>query len=106
MINFKQQELIQQLFQTVRGKYPEIEFLGVTESPEDPADLWINVSASAEEDQEIEMTEFASELSTNLLLEYGYLILIMPRQREEAMRIKASSKNGTAIIPPMSSLQT
>ena len=40
MINFKQQELIESLLQAVKEKYPEVEFINVTESPEDPADLW------------------------------------------------------------------
>lgn len=84
MTNFKQQELIERLFQTVKEKYPEIGFINVTESPEDPADLWVNVSAPMDEDREIEMTEFASELSTNMLLDYGYLLLLMPRGKRAA----------------------
>ncbi len=37
MMNFKQKELIDTFFQTVKAKFPEIELLDVTESPEDPA---------------------------------------------------------------------
>jgi hypothetical protein len=79
MINFKQQELIDGLLQAVKGKYPEVEFINVTESPEDPADLWINVTAPQDEDREIELSEFTSQLSTDILQDYGYLILVMPR---------------------------
>ena len=87
MIDSKQQDLIEQLYQTVKEKYPEIEFLGVSESPEDPADLWINVAAPMDEDREIEMTEFASEKSTDILLDHGYLIFVMPRTKEQATRM-------------------
>lgn len=79
MINFKQQELIEGLLQAVKEKYPEVHFINVTASPEDPADLWINVTAPEDEDREIELSEFSSKLSTDILQDYGYLILVMPR---------------------------
>lgn len=79
MINFKQQELIEGLLQAVKEKYPEVHFINVTESPEDPADLWINVTAPEDEDREIELSEFSGKLSTDILQDYGYLILVMPR---------------------------
>jgi len=79
MINFKQQELIDELFGAVKEKYPEVEFISVTESPEDPADLWVNITAPVDEDREIELSHFAADKSTDILLDYGYQILIMPR---------------------------
>lgn len=45
MINFKQKELIRQIFNDVKGKFPETEFISVTEGPENPSDLWINITA-------------------------------------------------------------
>lgn len=80
MINFKQQELIDELFRAVKEKFPEVELLEVTESPEDPADLWVHVTAPDDEDREIELSHFAADKSTDILLDYGYQILIMPRQ--------------------------
>jgi hypothetical protein len=79
MINFKQQELIDRLFQAVKEKYPEVEFISVAEGPEEPADLWINLTAPDDEDREIELSEFANQISTDILQDYGYLILVMPR---------------------------
>lgn len=81
IINFKQQELIEELFQTVRGRFPEVELLNVTESPEDPKDLWVNILVPEDEDQEIALTELASEKTTDMLLDYGYHISIMPRHK-------------------------
>ncbi len=78
-MNFKQQELIDRLFQAVKEKYPEVEFINVTESPEDPADLWINITAPEDEDREIELSKFANQISTDILQDYGYLIFVMPR---------------------------
>ncbi len=39
MMNFKQKEVIGKLFDAVKEKFPEIEFISVTEGPEDPADF-------------------------------------------------------------------
>ena len=43
-MNFKQQELIQGLIESMKESFPEVEFVGVTESPENPDDLWVNVT--------------------------------------------------------------
>lgn len=89
MINFKQQELIDSLLHAVKEKYPEVEFINVTESPEDPADLWINVTAPDDEDRELELSEFTSQLSTDILQDYGYLILVMPRKNGKPAGVTA-----------------
>ncbi len=36
MINFKQEELIDQLMRHITEKFPEVRLIDVTESPEDP----------------------------------------------------------------------
>jgi len=76
-MNFKQKELINELFEKVKQKYPETRLIKIMESPEDPRDLWIWVSAPDDEDREIELMEFASELETDILLDYGYSLSIM-----------------------------
>lgn len=77
MINFKQQELIEELLSSVQEKFPEVEFVEITESPEDPADLWINVTSPADEDRLIKLIEFSGVKSSDILLDYGYQILVM-----------------------------
>jgi hypothetical protein len=61
----------------------------VTESPEDPADLWINVTAPEDEDREIELSEFANQISTDILQGYGYLIFVMPRSNSKLASVNA-----------------
>lgn len=78
MINFKQQELIQDFFQALKKNFPEIELMNVTESPEDPNDLWVNVTAPTDEDREIALIEMAGNKTADMLLDYGYYILVMP----------------------------
>ena len=40
--------------------------------------VWINIIADMNEDSEIKMTEYASELATDILIDYGYDLSIMP----------------------------
>ena len=77
-INFKQEELIGELIRYVRNEFPEIEFIKVTESPEDPETFWINVTAPEDEDRAMALIRFTSDKATDILLDYGYHMLVMP----------------------------
>ena len=68
----------------------EVELINVTESPEDPNDLLVNVKAPEDEDREIEMIELAEQKSKDVLLDYGYSILIMPRHAHRQARSNAA----------------
>ena len=83
MLNFKQEELIRQLVKDAKKQFPEISFLNVTPSPENPAELWIRVTAPDDEDREIELVEFASNKTMDILLDYGYHMLVMPTHNME-----------------------
>jgi len=72
MVNFKQKELIRAFFHSIKKKFPEVEFVSVTEIPENPADLWINITEPDDEDRELELIEFSGEKTTDMLLDYGY----------------------------------
>ena len=78
MINFKQQELVDNLIQAVKKKFPEIQLVDISESPEDPNDLWVNVTFPKDENRKIELMEYAANLETDILLDYGYHIMLMP----------------------------
>jgi len=77
-MNFRQKELAYEYFEKVKAKYPEIELINITESPEDPSDHWLNVASPFDDDTEIEMMEFAAKIGNALLVEYGYLFMFMP----------------------------
>ena len=80
-INFKQEELIKKIMRSVKRKFPEVEFIKVTESPEDPETLWINVTAPEDEDREMALIELSGDKAMDILLDYGYHMLIMPRKK-------------------------
>jgi hypothetical protein len=44
MINLKQEELINEFVEYIQKKFPEVQLINVTPSPENPNDLWINVT--------------------------------------------------------------
>ncbi|MBM2815016.1 MAG: hypothetical protein HW421_1778 [Ignavibacteria bacterium] len=77
-INLKQQELIDILFNKVKEKYPEIQFLRLWTNPDDSEHILIDVLAPMEEEREIEMSHFASSLEADIDFEYGYRISILP----------------------------
>jgi len=79
MINFKQQELAQELFYSIKNEFPEIELINIVESPEDPNDLWINTTSTSDEDRELALIDLAGDKTVDILTQYGYYISIMPK---------------------------
>jgi hypothetical protein len=80
-INFKQEELIKKLMRAIRRKFPEVRLIDIVEGPEDPETLWINVTAPEDEDREMALIKFAGNKLIDILLDYGYHMLIMPRKK-------------------------
>ena len=77
-INFKQQELIEELLEELEAHFPDVRFVDIMEGPENPDNLWINVTEPEDEDREIELTGFFSEKCIDILMDYGYDISVMP----------------------------
>lgn len=76
-INLKQQQLVDELFNKVKEKYPEIVFKGLEVSPDDREHIWIIVDADMDEEREIEMCSYSASLQIEILLDFGYQISIM-----------------------------
>ncbi len=89
-MNRIQEKLVRRLFHMVKEKYPDIQFLNVENSPEDPADLILNVLVNCDEDTEIEIKEYAASLANDILMDYDYLIffLTVPKEYEHEYRIE------------------
>jgi hypothetical protein len=84
VINLKQMELAQFLFEQLKQQYPEIELVDIVESGVYPDHLWVEIIMLEDEDREIEMDHLAAELSTDILVDYGYHITISSGTRLEA----------------------
>ncbi len=84
MINLKQEELIGVLTDQIREKFREVELINVSESWEDPETLWINVTAPEDEGRMTDLIEFAGDHTTDILMDYGYHMLVIPTRRKVA----------------------
>jgi len=76
MINFKQIELSNMLFEKLANRFPDLKLVGITESPESQNGIWVNVTMPKDEDKEEQIYDMASEISVDILLDYGYDIII------------------------------
>jgi len=83
MINFKQRELSQMLFDELKKQFPELELINIVESPENPNSIWVRVIMPDNEDREFEVREMASEISADILMNYGYHILVISALKQE-----------------------
>ena len=82
-MNLKERELSNQLFTTLKQQFPEIYLVEIMESPVQADSIRVRMIMPEDEDREIEIREKASEISTNILLDYGYHILIRSASRAE-----------------------
>ncbi|MCK5524760.1 MAG: hypothetical protein KAI83_16670 [Thiomargarita sp.] len=83
MMNLKERELSNQLFTTLKRQFPEIDLVEIVESPVQADGIRVRMIMPEDEDKEIEIREKASEISTDILLDYGYLMLISSASRVE-----------------------
>jgi hypothetical protein len=74
MINFKQEELAQHLFDELKEEFSEISLLEISEQPDHS--IWVKL-ASPKEDG-LEIIEASGKKSMEILLNHGYHILVMP----------------------------
>jgi len=77
MFNHKQTELSHMLFERLKERFPEIRLDGILESAENPQNIWVSIVMPSDVDREIELQEMAGEISTDILLDFGYHISIV-----------------------------
>ncbi|TAE30325.1 MAG: hypothetical protein EAZ92_04985 [Candidatus Kapaibacterium sp.] len=76
-MNHRQQEFADELFQTVKAQYPEIEFISYALNPDDKQHVWIWIEAPMSEEREMELMSFISPREGEIFMEYGYDFSIM-----------------------------
>jgi hypothetical protein len=72
MINFKQMELAEMMFNTIKERYPEVELVDVMESGIYPDHVWVRVIMPTDEERESEIRHLAAEMSADIGVDYGY----------------------------------
>ncbi len=84
MMNFKQEELIEKLMSQIKKRFPEVRLINIMESCEDPESLWIEVTAPEDEDRNMDLREYAGDKVFDIIMDYGYHILVMPIRQQAA----------------------
>ncbi len=77
-VNHKQKELIHQLFQQAQKRFPSITRQGIGVNPDDKEHLWVYIDAPLGDDEEVELMNYAGELTADILLDTGYWISLIP----------------------------
>jgi hypothetical protein len=77
-INHKQKELIAELAKEIEEKFPDIRFVRVVPSLESENTLWLEFTKPDDDDRLIEIGEYASERTMDILLDYGYHFVVLP----------------------------
>ena len=79
-LNHKQIELINQLAEEIETKFPEVKFVEATYSPEEVNSLWLHFTRPRDEDRLMEVGEYGSNRTMDILLDYGYHMVILPTE--------------------------
>jgi hypothetical protein len=82
-MNSKQMELSQMLFNQLKAQFPEIELVSIVESPIYRDSIWVNIVKPENDDRRLELNELAANISTDILMDYGYDIMISSATRAE-----------------------
>lgn len=77
-LNHKQQELIDLFVKEIETKFPDIEFVEVNPSPEGENTIWLEFTKPGDDDRILDIIEYASERTMDILLNYGYHMLVLP----------------------------
>jgi hypothetical protein len=81
-LNHKQIELINQLAEEIQARFPEVKFVQASLSPEGANSLWLHFTKPHDEDRLIEVGEYGSERTMDILLDYGYHMVILPTEED------------------------
>ncbi len=76
MFNEKQRELSKMLFARLKDRFPEVELVDITETAYNPDNIWVNITMPSDEDRLLDLEDVAAEISTDILLDYGYHITV------------------------------
>jgi hypothetical protein len=77
-LNHKQEELIEQLVKEIEEKFSDIKFVETVPSPESVNTLWLRFTEPDNDDRFMEITDYAGERAMDILLDYGYHLVVLP----------------------------
>jgi len=75
MLNFKEKELSENLFYKLKKDFPTIELVEIIKNSFDGGDVWMRVVPPLNRQERNQFSELTAQLSTDILMEYGYDIV-------------------------------
>jgi hypothetical protein len=78
MLNFKEKELSENLFYKLKEDFPTIELVEIIKNSFDGGDVWMRVVPPLNRQERNKFSELTAQLSTDILMEYGYDIVVRP----------------------------
>ena len=91
MLNFKEKELSNNLFNELKTQFPTIELVEIIENTCDGGDVWMRVIPPLDRQERKKFSELAADLATEILMEYGYDIVITYAADPATIRSHSSS---------------
>ncbi len=82
MKNPRMIELASEMMEKVRARFPEVRFLRYRNNPENENSIFIEVTAPDNEDRDLELSEFVADLGSDIALEYGFMIFVLPQHHQ------------------------
>lgn len=76
MLDSKQKELSKNLYNELKTRFPEIGLVEIVESPFEEGEVWMRVIPPLDSQKESQFSHVAAEMATDILVDYGYNILI------------------------------
>lgn len=76
MMNFKQEEVLQNIIATLKEKFPEIHLISVEEL--NPHSFWVTINDLSDEDEQFALDDLMAELTTDALIDYGVNFQFVP----------------------------
>ncbi len=77
-LNPKQEELLKLLVHEIETKFADIKFVNALQSPEGENSWWLRFTKPETDERFIEIGEYTSERTTDILLDYGYHFVVLP----------------------------
>jgi len=93
MRNPRMLELASEVMEKVRACFPEVNFLRYRNNPENENSIFIEVTAPFDEDRELELSEFVSEIGSDIALEYGFMIFVLPQHHHTTSQTPSHLSN-------------
>jgi len=76
MMNFKQEEVLNNIITKLQEKFPEVRLVNIQELRSNM--FWVTLIEPDDEDRQIELEELQGELATDALMDYGFSFRFVP----------------------------